>query len=312
MAEELQRMIYYLDEPQADFAAINTYFICRLAREHGIKVLLSGAGGDDIFTGYRRHTAMELEWRWGWLPKFARSGLRRLATRLPSSSASTRRIAKAFSYADLDGDERLASYFHWIEPYVLDSLYSPEMRERVAGQPFSAPLMRSLAHVPKDVHELNRMLYLDCKHFLADHNLNYFDKMSMATGVEVRVPLLDPDLISLAARLPVAYKHHRGEGKWIFKAAMEPLLPREVIYRPKSGFGVPLRHWLRRELRPMVEDTLSDSSLARRGLFDRRAVQQLLALDRAGSVDAAYTILSMMCIELWCRMFLDVEVPSSP
>lgn len=312
MAEELQRMIYYLDEPQADFAAINTYFICRLAREHGIKVLLSGAGGDDIFTGYRRHRAMELEWRWSWMPRVARRALKQLSSRLPSSSATTRRIAKAFSFADLDGDERLASYFHWIEPALLGSLYSDEMREQTADLPFSGPLMRSLERVPDDVHELNRMLYLDCRHFLADHNLNYFDKMSMATGVEVRVPLLDPDLVSLAARLPVAYKQHRGEGKWIFKAAMEPLLPHDVIYRPKAGFGVPLRHWLRNELRPMVEDTLSEESLARRGLFDHRAVQSLLAMDRAGTVDAAYTILSMVCIELWCRMFLDVEVPTAP
>ncbi len=312
MAEELQRMIYFLDEPQADFAAINTFFICRLAREHGIKVLLSGAGGDDIFTGYRRHRAMDVEWRWGWLPVFVRRRLKELATRLPPKYASTRRIAKAFSYADRDGDERLASYFHWLEPHILDSLYSDEMRARVAGRDFSAPLLRSLSNVPKDVHELNRMLYVDCKHFLADHNLNYFDKMSMATGVEVRVPLLDPDLISLAASLPVAYKQRRGEGKWIFKLAMESVLPREVIYRPKSGFGVPLRSWLRSELRPMVEDTLSDASVARRGLFDRDGVQRLLAMDRAGSIDAAYTILSMMCIELWCRMFIDVSVPTSP
>ncbi len=312
MADELQRMIYYLDEPQADFAAINTFFICRLARENGIKVLLSGAGGDDIFSGYRRHRALELEWRWSWLPRIARRALKNVSSRLPSSSASTRRIAKAFAYADRAGDERLASYFHWTEPHVLRSLYTAGMLEALGEQPFSAPLMSSLANVPDDVHELNRMLYLDCKHFLADHNLNYFDKMSMATGVEVRVPLLDPDLISLAARLPVAYKHRGGEGKWIFKAAMEPLLPREVIYRPKSGFGVPLRHWLRNELRPMVEDTLSEASLARRGLFEYRAVQNLLEQDRSGSVDAAYTILSMMCIELWCRMFLDVDVPVCP
>ena len=312
MAEELQRMIYFLDEPQADFAAINTYFICRLAREHGIKVLLSGAGGDDIFTGYRRHRAMSFEWRWGWLPKTVRRTFKQAASRLPSSSASTRRIAKALSYADLDGDERLASYFHWVEPPILDAICSDEMKERLRDRPFSAPLMRSLGNVPQDVHEVNRMLYLDCKHFLADHNLNYFDKMSMATGVEVRVPLLDPDLIDLAASLPVEYKQKGGEGKWIFKSAMEPLLPKKVIYRPKSGFGVPLRSWLRTELRPMVEDTLSANSLTRRGLFDPQGVEQMLARDRAGSIDAAYTTLSMMCIELWCRMFLDSKTPERP
>jgi asparagine synthase (glutamine-hydrolysing) len=312
MADELSRMIYYLDEPQADFAAINTYFICKLARQHGIKVLLSGAGGDDIFSGYRRHHALELERRWAWMPRFVRRGMKQVTSQLPGSSALMRRITKAFSYADLDGDERLASYFHWIEPTELMSLYSSDLRASVSELRFSSPLMQSLQKIPDEVHELNRMLYLEGKHFLADHNLNYFDKMSMATGVEVRVPLLDPDLIALAARLPVSYKHHGNVGKWILKAAVEPLLPREVIYRPKSGFGVPLRHWLRNELRPMMEDTLSDESLRRRGLFDPIAVRRMVDRDRAGRIDAAYTILSMVCIELWCRMFQDQPVPVRP
>ena len=125
-------------------------------------------------------------------------------------------------------------------------------------------------------------------------------------------PELDPDLMALAGRLPIQYKHHRGEGKWILKAAMEDLLPSDVIYRPKSGFGVPLRHWLRNELREMVGDTLSEASLTRRGLFEPAAVQRLLEQDRAGMIDAAYTVLSLVCIELWCRMFLDVPLPSRP
>jgi len=312
MADELARMIYYLDEPQADFAAINTYFICKLAREHGIKVLLSGAGGDDIFSGYRRHQALQFERLWSWMPRFARRGLREAANRLPSNLAFTRRVAKTFAYADRDGDERLASYFHWAEPSLLDDLYAGEMREAARGQGFSVPLIKSLQRIPDDIEDLNRMLYLEGKHFLADHNLNYFDKMSMATGVEVRVPLLDPDLVALAGRLPIQYKHHRGEGKWILKVAMEDLLPSEVIYRPKSGFGVPLRHWLRNELHELLEDTLSEASLKRRGLFEPVAVHRLLEQDRAGMIDAAYTLLSLVCIELWCRMFLDTARPSCP
>ncbi|MFP6640755.1 MAG: asparagine synthase C-terminal domain-containing protein, partial [Myxococcota bacterium] len=143
-------------------------------------------------------------------------------------------------------------------------------------------------------------------------NLNYFDKMSMATGVEVRVPLLDPDLIALAARLPIGYKQHGGISKWVLKKAMEPYLPKEVIYRTKSGFGVPLRSWLSNQLLPLVNDTLSDASLRNRGLFDPKAVRDLQNRTRAGTVDATYTILSMLCIELWCRMFLDVVTPSPP
>lgn len=312
MAEEIQRMVYSLDEPQGDFAAISTFFICRLARERGIKVLFSGAGGDDIFSGYRRHQALQLERCWRWLPVSVRKGLKRFSSWLPSSSTVPRRIDKVFSYPHLDGDARLASYFHWIEPSVLAPLYTEALFEQIRGYPFSAPLMRSLQGMSNGVHKLNRMLYLECRHFLADHNLNYIDKMSMATGVEVRVPLLDPDLISLAARLPVAYKHRGGTGKWIFKKAMEALLPRDVIYRSKTGFGVPVRHWIHNELRPMVEDVLSKESLDRRGLFDYNAVHRLLALDRSGAVDVAYPLLSIICIELWCRIFMDIRIPARP
>ena len=93
---------------------------------------------------------------------------------------------------------------------------------------------------------------------------------------------------------------------------MEPYLPRDVIYRPKSGFGVPLRRWLNNELATLVGDTLSEASLKRRGMFDPAAVANLMTVNRAGSVDATYTILSMLCIELWCRMFLDVPYPKPP
>jgi len=126
----------------------------------------------------------------------------------------------------------------------------------------------------------------------------------MAAGVEARVPLLDPDLVSLAARLPVAYKQRHATGKWIFKKAMESNLPRDVIYRPKTGFGVPLRRWLRNELRPLVEELLSPHSLRSRGLFDVAGVARLVTDDRTGRVDGTYTILSLMCIEIWCRRFL--------
>lgn len=129
--------------------------------------------------------------------------------------------------------------------------------------------------------------------------------MSMAQGVEVRVPLLDTDLVAMAARLPDKMKQRGATGKWIFKKAMEPYLPREVIYRPKSGFGAPLRRWLRHELRPLVEDVLSPRALKLRGLFDPIAVHKLLQSDREGRVDAAYPIFAMICMEMWCQIFQD-------
>ena len=305
MIDQLETMIYHLDEPQADPAPINALFISQLAREHGIKVLLSGAGGDDIFSGYRRHYALMQERYWNRLPQHIRKMIAAAAQTIPPTSNFGRRVSKAFQYADLPQDERLASYFFWIRPQMLQALYGPALQDELYKTSPASPLLDSLGRLPKDTHPLNKMLYLEAKHFLCDHNLNYTDKMGMAAGVEVRVPLLDPDLVALAARLPVKYKQRGRAGKWIFKKAMEPYLPREVIYRPKTGFGAPLRYWMKHQLRPVIEDLLSESSLKNRGVFDPSGVQNLIALDRQGKVDAAYTIFSLLCIELWCRIFLD-------
>jgi asparagine synthase (glutamine-hydrolysing) len=309
MVQQLEKMIYYLDEPQADPAPLNALFISQLARQHGIKVLLSGAGGDDIFTGYRRHYALLQEKYWSWMPQMVRRGLRCTTHLIPTSIPFGRRLTKAFQYADYEGDERLVSYFYWIDPHIQRSLYTTELHTYLADLAPATPLLAALTCLPENAPDLNRMLYLEGKFFLADHNLNYTDKMSMAAGVEVRVPLLDPELIALAARLPIAFKQRGRVGKWIFKKAMEPYLPREVIYRSKSGFGAPLRSWLRHELRPMAEALLSETTLKRRGLFDPKAVQRLIERDRQGRLDGAYTIFALMCIELWAQIFVDQAMP---
>jgi asparagine synthase (glutamine-hydrolysing) len=166
----------------------------------------------------------------------------------------------------------------------------------------------ALAELPSAATDLDRLLHLDCRYFLADHNLNYTDRMSMAHGVEARVPLLDVDLVAYAAVLPDRLKQRGKIGKWIFKKAMEGVLPDDIIYRPKTGFGAPLRYWLRHELREMVGDLLSADAIRRRGIFDATAVQRLIALDRAGRLDAAYPIFALLCTELWCRIFLDASV----
>ncbi len=308
MVDELPGMIFHLDEPQADPAPINALFISRLAREHGIKVLLSGAGGDDIFTGYRRHYAHQLERYWTWLPLSARKKLRRLSERITPTSQLSRRFSKAFRYADLSGDERIDSYFHWISPAVIAPVFSAAIRAELEEE--ESNLVRdALASLPDSVPSLNRMLYLEGRFFLADHNLNYVDKVSMAAGVEVRVPLLDPELVSLAARLPLRFKQRGRIGKWVLREAMKPYLPKDVLYRKKAGFGAPLRHWLREDLRPLVEDVLSERSLRDRGIFDPAGVRGLVTLNNERKLDATYPIFGMICIELWCRMFIDRPAP---
>ncbi|MGH7144177.1 MAG: asparagine synthase (glutamine-hydrolyzing) [Planctomycetota bacterium] len=301
--DEFEAMVWQCDEPLPDPGAINVLAISKLARAHGIKVLLSGTGGDDLFAGYRRHYALGLERAWQWLPEVGRRTLKRAARLAPAGTAMGRRVAKAFHFADLAGDERIASYFHWIDPGWQWSLYAPAFAASLGRPGFSPPLMQSLARLPAGVPPLDRMLYLDVKHFLGDYGLVYTDKMSMAAGVEVRVPLLDPDLVALAARLPVGFKQKGRVGKWIFKKAMEGLLPREILRRPKTGFGAPIRAWIKGPLAPAVDELLAPAALDRHGLFDPAGVAKLIAADRAGKIDAAFPILALIAIQMWLTRF---------
>lgn len=305
MATGLQDMVWSLDEPLADPAPMNVLHICRLARQHGIKVMLSGAGGDDLFTGYRRHVALKFERWWSWLPAPVRRGLAGGSRSLGASSAFGRRVQRLFAHAGACGDERIASYFSWMPTHRLHALYSPAMCAALGQDRAEQPLMDFLGRLPDLVPPIERMLALEQRFFLPDHNLAYTDRMSMAVGVEARVPYLDCDLVELAARLPQQTKLHGAEMKWVLKKAMEPYLPQDVIYRPKTGFGAPLRRWLRGELRPLADELLSANTLRRRGLFDPVAVAALRCDDAAGKVDAAYTLLSLMTIEIWCRRFID-------
>jgi len=228
-----------------------------------------------------------------------------LTSGLDITKPLNRRLHKLFNGAGLEGDERLVNYFSWIDRADLTALYSAEFKAALGDSRAEQPMLDFLAELPPDTDRLERMLALEQRFFLADHNLIYTDKMSMAVGVEVRVPFLDLDLVQFAATIPAKFKQRGSEGKWVLKKAMEPHLPREVIYRPKSGFGAPLRRWMRVELRELLGDILGERSLRKRGLFNPAAVQKLIRANDQGKVDASYTLLSLMCIELWCRHFID-------
>jgi len=305
MAGDIESMVSQLDEPLADPASLNVLYISQLARKQGIKVLLSGAGGDDLFTGYRRHRAVQAERYWRWLPRKILSQLTQTTSRLNQNRAITRRITKLFRGATLEGDEKIIDYFRWIREIDLLALYTPETQRALGSELSETPMVNFLKPLPSTTSSLDKMLALEQHFFLADHNLIYTDKMSMAAGVEVRVPFLDLDLIEFAAHIPLNLKQHGNQGKWVLKKAMEPYLPQEVIYRPKSGFGAPLRKWMKHDLRELMGDLLSIESLRRRGLFEPLAVKQLISDNDTGRVDGSYTLLSLLCIEIWCRNYLD-------
>ena len=214
-----------------------------------------------------------------------------------------RRVAKAFQYANLPDDERLLSYFFWLDPKVAKGLFKqPDMISESAFE-FMYDDISSI----KTTDPVERMLVLEQKYFLVDHNFNYTDKMSMAAGIEVRVPFLDKNVLNVASKIPSKLKQSGNIGKAILKKAAEALLPKSIIYRPKSGFGAPLRSWLKNDLSESVDDLLSVDSINKRGFFNAEKVQQLINDDRCGKEDYSYPIFALLCFEIWCQQFLDED-----
>ena len=305
MGDDLERLVTILDEPQADPAALNNLYISAMARRSGLKVLLSGTGGDDIFSGYRRHTMIASGELGDALPRPLLALLAKAGQRIRGDGTIARRLRRASEMIGRDGDERILHALEWLGASEVSRLCSDDL----PGAPQSAPLRDALRKTVGSP-ALERLLRLDQRFFLADHNLNYTDKTGMAESVEIRVPFLDPQLMAFAARLEARQKLRRGRGKWMLRKAMEGLLPNQIIYRPKTGFGVPLRSWLRGGLREMAEELTSETVVGARGLFDPAAVAQLRNDTLSGRRDGAYPLLATMVIELWCRAFADARPAS--
>jgi asparagine synthase (glutamine-hydrolysing) len=217
-----------------------------------------------------------------------------------------RRLKKYFSGINLDSNRRIANYFKWADQKLIEELYTDDFRNMIDGYESVEPLLSYLDSVHEDRSDLEKMLALEQRFFLTDHNLLYTDKMSMAVGVEARVPFLDIDLVNFASDIPKKYLQKGAVGKWVFKKAMEPYLPKDIIYRSKTGFGAPLRHWMQNEFHELIGDLLSSKSIKDRGIFSDKAVKQLLYDNSSGSVDASHTILSILCLEIWCRNYIDL------
>jgi asparagine synthase (glutamine-hydrolysing) len=301
--EQIASLPVVLDEPTADLSALYVAAISQAARAEGIKVLLGGTGGDDIFSGYRRHRAAMLRERFGVLGLAA--GLSRFSTpRLLAAGPVGRRLARlGYMFSGTD-EEFLLRAFEFNPLAEAMSCLAPEVSAaaEAAGPDWLTKRLRETQGYALP----DRMLDLEMQGFLPDHNLNYNDKAAMANGVEVRVPFLDKDLVALAAGIPWQLKLHGFSDKWIFKTAMAGRLPASILKRKKTGFGAPVRVWVRKPpMRDLVADTISAQSFRERGLFAPKRVQQLFVDTMAGRRDGAYLLLAVVVLEHWLRSFVD-------
>ena len=302
------KMIWHLDEPQADPAPLNVYNICKGARENGIKVLIGGAAGDDLFTGYRRHQVLLLEKYYKLIPFFFKKIFSSLILKLNSRSTFIRRLKKLIRNIAVSKIERLAGYFMWLEEDVIFDLFEKssqlELKKDILPMSYWQNLLNNF---PSSTSDINKMLYLELSTFLPDHNLNYTDKMSMAVGVETRVPYLDFELVEFANRLPIRYKMKGKTTKYLLRKVAEKYLPMDVIYRPKTGFGAPIRTWIREDLKNQLDLFSTDSILIKKGILNSKAVKKLIDNDNSGKIDASYTILGLLAIDSWYNQFLSLQ-----
>jgi asparagine synthase (glutamine-hydrolysing) len=310
----LPALAWHLDEPFADSSMIPTYLVARAARAE-VTVALTGIGGDEVFGGYPRYLGGLLAERLGGTLQ-GRVG-RRVAAwveRLPETTASRNLAGWAKRFlrgAQLGEAERYIAWISAFDPAGLARLCEPAFLGRAGGAegPWAAFRERYAALDGRDVRD--RMGLLDLGTYLPDDLLMLGDKMSMASGLEVRVPLCDQRLVEFIFALPPAARVGGLRLKALLKEAVADLLPPAILGRRKQGFSIPLGAWLRGPLRPLATALLSPECVAARGYFRPAAVQALLEAHWRGTRNLADQVFALMMLELWHRTFLDAVVPEA-
>jgi asparagine synthase (glutamine-hydrolysing) len=302
----IEQLLWHFDEPFADSSALPTYFLCKAARE-SLTVALSGDGGDEMFAGYDRYTQVAREES---LRSRIPAVLRKLLLPLGAIYPHHARGRTFLDNLNLPPGEAAFNTFTHFGHRDKSALYTAEMRSFLAEGLRTSELFRSLYECCRDPSPITRVQYVDYKSYLVDDILVKVDRMSMAHSLEVRSPLLDHKLVELVATYPVSAKLHQGRSKLVFKKMLERHLPREVLYRPKQGFTVPLAAWFRGELKQWVQDVVFDGSLARRGYFNSEFLESLWRIQQAGGrqhVDLGTHFWILLMLELWHRTYIDSE-----
>ena len=304
-ADILEKLAWHYDEPFADSSMVPTYYVSQVARERVI-VCLSGDGGDENFAGYRRMRFDYLENRIrSRIPRWVRRGvLAPVAAAYPKAD----RLPQVFrgktllTNLTLTPERAYHNTMRWFTPAMKARLYRPSLRAAV-GDHDAFQVQEEFFRRSEGWHPLSRIQYVDFKTYLPDDILAKVDRASMAHSLEVRVPLLDHQFVEHVAGIPADLKLRNGSGKYIFKRALQGLVPDEVLTRRKMGFSVPLDLWFRGELRaPFEERVLAPGSFTE-SLFEPGAVRSLWDEHQKGIRDRSYPLWALLTLEHWGRRF---------
>jgi asparagine synthase (glutamine-hydrolysing) len=306
----LPRYVWHMEEPVCQPPAIALYYVSKLASQH-VKVLISGEGGDEAFAGYENYRNLF----WFESIKSALGPLQRplgQAMILLGQMCNSRPLNKYGARMDVPFEQyylsRTSSPFEFFSRHRLD-LYSDAMIEQVDTLR-SRHVTRQHLSTAANYNVLNKMLYVDTNTWLPDELLLKADKMTMANSVELRVPLLDHEILEFAAKLPRNQKVRGLTTKYLAKQALRGRVPTEILSRRKAGLPVPYQAWLRGNLRQWIADILLDRKTHARGYFKKGAVEKLINANLNGS-DYGKEVFSLLVLELWHRVFLDRESVAS-
>jgi asparagine synthase (glutamine-hydrolysing) len=295
----LDKLVWHYDEPYADSSAVPTYYVSQAARRH-VTVALSGDGGDENFAGYRRyfHDCLEQRAR-SFLPDgFRRPVFGALGQLYPKLDWAPRFLRAQATFRALSR-RGVEGYFYSVsavKPEIKRTMLSGDLQCSLKSyDPLT--LFEDYYNHPKSADHLSRLQYLDIKTYLVDDILVKVDRASMANSLEVRSPLLDHVLMELIARMPSSLKLKGKIGKYIFKKALEPVLPQTILNRPKQGFGVPLADWFRKDLKETTAAVLLQPDPM--GVLNPKTVADLWAKHQSGFRDFSTPLWTLLMFRLW-------------
>ena len=304
----VEKLVGHLDEPLGDFSIFPTYLVSEVAGRD-VKVVLSGDGGDELFGGYETYQAEQIDRHYRKLPDFLRRQvLPGMMTRIPPRPEKKGIVNKAKRFVEGGALPQGWGHTRWmmfLNDQEKKSLYSPALQAELAGRQPATGFVERHYQDAAAWDPLAQQQYVDLKSYLVDNILTKVDRMSMAASIEARVPLLDYRIVEFALNLPPHFKRLRGESKVILRRAMSGRLPEVVLNKPKQGFSIPLKHWLRGPLRPLMTDLLASDTIRRRGYFQAAAIEQWIGEHLAGRANHSHRLWGLMVFELWQRRQLE-------
>jgi asparagine synthase (glutamine-hydrolysing) len=305
-ASIIPTLVWHYDEPYADESAVPTYYLAQLTRQH-VTVALNGDAGDENFSGYSRYVPNPRLEQFDRLPRSARRLALGLIRALPGKDSGSSVLAHAHrlaAQAACSRPMRYARRMMHFTPELKQRLCVGELAQISARHDSSRILLDAFA--ASDAEDfVDAMMDVDVNHYLPDCLLVKVDIATMAHGLEGRSPMLDHEFMEFAATLPPSLKRRGSEGKYLLRRAAADLLPAEILDRRKMGFGVPLEHWFRKDLRTMASDLLMSGAGSRRGLFDTHFVGQMIADHAEGRRSWHDQLWNLVMLEQWFQTFID-------